>query len=150
MTAPGSSAAHTELKEAIRLSLGKRPADVVLWPNEVGVAALGRRKVRYGLCNGSADLIGILRGGRFLAIEVKTGHATQSREQKLFQQLILRMGGVYAVARTVEDAHAAVDAALSHITIPRNGGTHEEDRQTYTVEEVAVEVGGRGHGRGKR
>jgi len=115
----GSSAAHTELKEAIRLSLGKRPRDVVLWPNEVGVAALGRRKVRYGLCNGSADLIGILRGGRFIGIEVKTGHATQSREQKLFQALVLRMGGIYVVARSIEDAHAAVDIALDQETLRR-------------------------------
>ena len=71
-----------DVREALRFE-----RDVVLWRNNVGVAAHRDRPVKYGLCEGSSDLIGILEtravivdqsGGsapitlaRFIAIEVK-------------------------------------------------------------------------------
>lgn len=58
---------------------------------------------KYGL-TGSADIIGILNDGRFLAIEIKSGNATQSKEQKNFEAMIKKFGGVYFVVRSAEDA----------------------------------------------
>lgn len=61
--------------------------------------------VRFGLV-GSADIIGILKGGTFLAIEVKTGKARQSKQQLAFQKMITDFGGHYLVARSVDDVLA--------------------------------------------
>lgn len=64
-----------------------------------------RQYVRYGLCKGSADLIGILKpSGRFFALELKTEVGRISDDQRLFLKLINNMGGYAAVARTVDEA----------------------------------------------
>jgi hypothetical protein len=57
----------------------------------------GERVIRFGL-KGSSDIIGIYKG-RFLGIEVKTGNARQSKDQKRFQAMIDKMGGIYVVIR---------------------------------------------------
>lgn len=59
--------------------------------------------VRYGVI-GSADISGILKGGKRLEIEVKTGKAVQSPRQIAFMNMIRAMGGCYCVTRSVEDA----------------------------------------------
>lgn len=61
--------------------------------------------ISYGL-KGSADIIGLLNTGRFLAVEVKTGMARQTKEQKAFQQMIDKLGGLYIVARSTLDVAA--------------------------------------------
>lgn len=81
---------------------------VVVWNHPTGYAKLER--VTYGLV-GSSDLIGLLPGGRFLAIEVKTATGTQSKEQRNFQQMIERLGGLYILARSGAEARAAIEAA---------------------------------------
>lgn len=58
---------------------------------------------KYGL-KGSSDIIGITNDGKFLAIEAKTGAATQSKEQKNFAAMIKNFGGRYFVCRTPEEA----------------------------------------------
>jgi hypothetical protein len=102
---------HKNLKNAIRLALGKR-GDVVIWNNESGVAEYQDRPVRYGVGKGGADLLGIcnVQGvGRFIALEVKTGKATASAEQKMFLALVRKYGGYATVVRSVEDAIRAVE-----------------------------------------
>jgi hypothetical protein len=94
---------EAELQYQIRLKLGREP-DLMLWRNECGLAHHGRRTVRYGLCPGSADLVGIGPGGRFCAIELKTPSGTLSTKQKQFLALVERRGGLVAVARSVSDA----------------------------------------------
>lgn len=97
---------------------GSRP-DLRLWRNEVGVFFAGRivaeladgcivlsgkARVSGGLCKGSADLIGIHGdGGRFIALEVKTGKVRLASEQKRYLDLITSMGGIAAVVRSVDD-----------------------------------------------
>ena len=58
--------------------------------------------VRYGF-KGSADILGILPDGRFLAIEVKKPKTNPTKEQKLFLKNIEVNGGVSFVARSLED-----------------------------------------------
>lgn len=99
------------LQHAIRLAVGALPG-VALWRNETGQAQHGRAVVRYGLCRGSADLIGLVSpSGRFLALEVKSPRGRVSAEQKLFLDLVTRMGGVGRVVRSVDEALAAVEEA---------------------------------------
>lgn len=53
--------------------------------------------------NGQADLSGILEDGRRLEIEVKAPKGRQSEDQKVFQKVIERFGGVYILAKSSED-----------------------------------------------
>lgn len=43
--------------------------------------------------------------GRLLAIEIKTGQARQSAEQKSFQIMVEKKGGLYIVARSLQDVN---------------------------------------------
>lgn len=68
----------------------------------------GRHVVRAGLI-GSADISGILHDGRRLEVEVKSARGTQSKQQKAFEAMVKRMGGVYVVARSVDEVRAALE-----------------------------------------
>lgn len=96
----------------IRIALGEDPR-VVIWRNSTGVAESEGRKMRFGLVRGGSDLIGIVAPrGRFFALEVKAPRGRVSLEQAQFILLVRRMGGFAAVVRSVQDAQAAVDAAV--------------------------------------
>ena len=84
-----------------------------LWRNNTGVAerADGGR-IRFGV-PGQADLSGILVDGRRLEIEVKQPGRYQTQQQRAFEAMIRQYGGVYILARSVDDAVAGVHAALA-------------------------------------
>ena len=96
---------ESKIQREIRLALGKRD-DVVVWRNNVGTLKTEHgQHVKFGLCVGSADLIGIYKPtGQFLAIECKKPGEKQSQEQKMFEALVAISGGLYCVARSVSDA----------------------------------------------
>ncbi|MDH4179704.1 MAG: VRR-NUC domain-containing protein [Armatimonadota bacterium] len=71
---------------------------VFAWRNNTG----RRGRVSYGL-KGSADIIGILPGGRFLAIEVKVPGKKPSEEQMVFLQRVAEKGGLAIIAYSVDD-----------------------------------------------
>jgi hypothetical protein len=109
---PGSEA---DLQHAIRLDLGTEPG-LTLFRNETGVAKHQLRHrtghVRYGLCKGSADLIGILAPpGRFIALEIKTRTGKPTSEQTQFLELIRKRGGFACVVRSVQEAREAIARA---------------------------------------
>lgn len=96
---------ESQIQIDVRLALGAEP-ELVLWRNNVGVAEARGSKIRFGVGGpGGADLIGIFRG-RFVAIEIKTPIGRQSEDQKVFQQLVERKGGIYVVLRSAEEARA--------------------------------------------
>jgi hypothetical protein len=110
---PGSSSAHNKLKHEILGELGAR-SDVRVFDNEVGRAFDPQTGayIQFGLCRGSSDIIGIVSpSGRFLALEVKTGNAGASREQRNFLAMVNRMNGVGRIVRSVAEAQAAADEA---------------------------------------
>lgn len=75
----------------------------------------GAYPVKFGL-KGQADISGVvLPSGRRLEIETKTVTGRQSDEQRSFQEMIERFGGLYVLARSLED----VDAALAKIGVTR-------------------------------
>lgn len=85
-----------------------------LWRNNSGLlyapgAGGTIRRVRAS-AEGAPDIIGVLRGGRFIGIECKALRGRQSPEQKAFQQMIERMGGLYILARSVQDVLAQLPA----------------------------------------
>lgn len=96
---------ESQLQDLIRLVLGSDPAGV-WWRNNIGVAEIRGYKVRFGVGGaGGSDLVGLFRGV-FVAVEVKTPVGRLSPDQKLYQRLVEAKGGVFAVVRSEEDAHA--------------------------------------------
>lgn len=93
---------ESQLMDRIRLVLGSDPAGC-WWRNNTGVADQRGHVVRYGLGNGSADLIGLFRG-RFVAVEIKTPTGRQSEDQRRWQSLVESKQGVYVIVRSEDEA----------------------------------------------
>ena len=76
----------------------------MFWQNDTGAAKSmdGKRVIRFG-CPGSPDILGCL-DGRWIGIEVKTATGKQRDTQRNFQRAIEACGGLYAVARSAEQA----------------------------------------------
>ena len=116
MSAPRDrTSAHSALVAEIRLALGGvEYGDLALWlsPNGDAVRWSARTAsvthAHLGLPVGSADLIGICRG-RFVSLEVKTGKAVPSAEQKRWGVMVQGYGGFHAVVHSVAEALAAID-----------------------------------------
>lgn len=75
---------------------------VFCWRNNTGSYKTDAgHYVAYGL-KGSADIIGMTSTGRFLAIEVKSSTGTLNPDQRLFRDAVMKNGGLYIVARSVD------------------------------------------------
>lgn len=75
-----------------------------LWRNNTGgTYDKTGRFIRYGLCVGSSDLIGLLPDGKFLAIEVKLPGKKPTENQQKFLNWINEKGGISFVATSKED-----------------------------------------------
>jgi len=85
--------------------------DMRLWRANAGVGRFGKRVVRFGV-PGQADLTGILPGGVRLEIEVKSPNGRQTTDQRNYQRMIERFGGVYVLARSVSDVWIAIERYL--------------------------------------
>ena len=75
-----------------------------IFRNNVGLFnTLDGRKIRTGLCEGSSDLIGWTKDGRFLAIEVKKPKGFRRLSQKNFIEQVNKSGGIGFFAYSAED-----------------------------------------------
>ena len=63
--------------------------------------------VRFTDILGLPDIIGILPDGRFLGVECKSKTGKQTDWQKIFEKDTTERGGVYVLARSVEDLQEA-------------------------------------------
>jgi hypothetical protein len=109
-----SSLCEHEIQQRIRLACGR--GAVRLWRNNTGALVDQQgRFVRFGLCKGSSDLIGLRslevtpemagqRLAQFVSLEVKAPQGVLSPEQRAFLRLVQELGGVAAVCRSVEEA----------------------------------------------
>ena len=114
-----SSPSEHEIQQRIRLACGRGP--VRLWRNNTGALVDKQgRFVRFGLCKGSSDLIGLRsvvvtpemvgqRIAQFVALEIKTAGGVVSSEQRAFLQLVQQLGGLGAVCRSIEQAQAVLE-----------------------------------------
>jgi len=76
---------------------------ITAWRINTGAAQTeSGRFIRFGV-PGMSDIIGILPGGRFLAIEVKSAKGAATEAQLIFLAEIAKAGGLAFVARSVED-----------------------------------------------
>ena len=107
---------ETIIQQHIRLALGREPG-LRLFRNNTGSLPDPRTKrpVQFGLCKGSADLIGWKQvtitpdmvGAQlavFTSIEVKTPTGRVRPEQQQWLDAVQAAGGVAGVARSVDDA----------------------------------------------
>ncbi len=71
--------------------------------------------MKVGL-KGMSDLFGIIKDengvGRFIAIEIKTGKAVQTKEQKNYMKMVRNMGGIYIVGRDVDQVISDIKKEL--------------------------------------
>jgi hypothetical protein len=71
---------------------------------QVGAYETDDRFIRYGFV-GLSDIIGQLRGGRILCVEVKREKGGKvSPAQQAFVDKVRRFGGVAGIVRSVDDA----------------------------------------------
>jgi hypothetical protein len=80
------------------------------WRQNTGVAKAGDRSIRFGV-PGQADITGVANGRR-VEIEVKSPTGRQRPDQKAFQSRITDAGGIYIVARSLDDALIPVRGLL--------------------------------------
>jgi len=116
--------AESETNIQRRVQLALSDAGCTVWRNETANAWVGRyvgrtreghviladaRQLAFGLCSGSADLIGVVPPhGRFLSAEVKTPRGRLTTEQRTFRDAVLAAGGIAGVVRSHEDAIALI------------------------------------------
>lgn len=110
-------AAHTALIKSILAELGSLPG-VVIGINESGRAEYfsdhgKQRYVPFGWPlpgGGSPDILAVVAPlGRMVAIEVKTGNAVTSAEQRQCHAALRLAGVVVVVARNIDDARKAIE-----------------------------------------
>jgi hypothetical protein len=111
-----SSPSEHEIQQRIRLACGR--GLVRLRRNNTGALVDPQgRLVRFGLCKGSSDLIGLrsleitpeLIGqqlAQFVALVVKTAQGVLSPEQRAFLRLLQELGGVAATIRREREIDA--------------------------------------------
>lgn len=96
---------ESDIQRLIMLALSE--AGCLIWRNNTGVLknAAGI-PIKFGLCVGSSDLIGIAPGGRFLAVEIKTPTGKPTPEQTRFIEAVRARGGIAGIARSPAEALA--------------------------------------------
>lgn len=107
---------ESHLIHAILTAWGAHPG-VRLWRQNTGKAYPpgSDRLVTFGV-PGQGDISGIVApSGRRLEIECKSARGRQREDQEAFQRVIERFGGIYILARSVED----VDRALAGLGVMR-------------------------------
>jgi hypothetical protein len=100
---------EAEILRAIIQLLHRHPRVAQAWRQNSGTFQERNRdgSVRYIRANtqkGMSDIMGVLRDGRTLAIEVKSRTGRMRPGQEEFLQTIRSAGGVAGVCRSVEDA----------------------------------------------
>jgi hypothetical protein len=108
---------ETKLMRLIMIALSN--AHCITWRNETSGAYVGKvihkdarivtlqnaQLMTFGLCVGSADIIGIHKPtGRFLAVEVKTAKGKPTKEQLNFIEQVRAANGIAGIVRSTQDA----------------------------------------------
>lgn len=107
---------ESHLIHAILAAWGAHPR-ARLWRQNTGKGYPpgSNRLVTFGV-PGTPDICGIIAPqGRWLGIECKSAKGRQREDQETFQRVIERFGGLYVLARSVDD----VDRALAELGVHR-------------------------------
>lgn len=98
------------IQQEIRLALGQRD-DIMLFRINVGKFRPldGGARVIQSAPEGTPDLLGVMSPGRAFAIEVKTDKGKQRTAQVAWQNAWEKRGGLYVLARSLEDVYRGLD-----------------------------------------
>ena len=113
---PSGEPTESQILKAIMSLLKRHPRVAQVWRQNSGTFQERNRdgSVRYIRANtqkGMSDVMGILKDGRTLAIEVKSRTGRMRPGQEEFLQTIRQAGGVAGVCRSVDDAQKLLEAA---------------------------------------
>jgi len=106
---PSGEPTEAEILRAIIQLLQRHPRVAQCWRINSGTFQERNRDgstryIRANTARGMSDIMGILKDGRTLAIEVKSRTGRMRPGQEEFLQTIRQAGGVAGVCRSVEDA----------------------------------------------
>jgi hypothetical protein len=106
---PSAEPSEADILRAIMQLLKRHPRVAQCWRQNSGTFAERNRdgSTRYIRANtqkGMSDIMGVLKDGRTLAIEVKSRVGKMRPGQDEFLQTIRQAGGVAGVCRSVDDA----------------------------------------------
>jgi len=102
------------IQQNIRLALGMRD-DIFMFRINVGVFRPlhgDQRRAIRSAPDGTPDLIGVMQPGRAFAIEVKAAKGQQREAQKNWQKAWEKRGGIYILARSVDDVYKGLDISV--------------------------------------
>lgn len=101
-TWPGSRVWRNNTGKAVGWDTAQRAAWHIMGGQQAAAVALLKRPISFGLV-GSSDILGIMPpNGRLIAIEVKWGRDRIKVEQQAFADMVIGNGGIYVLARTLE------------------------------------------------
>lgn len=105
---------ETSIVNACLIALSS--AGHTVWRQNTGVLkdAAGR-PVRFGLCVGSSDIIGICADGIFLAVECKTATGRPTPAQLAFIRAVRERGGRAGIARSPAEAVALATLPIAEL-----------------------------------
>jgi hypothetical protein len=106
---PSKEPSEAQIQRAIMAMLWHHPKVASHWRQNSGTFAERNRDgstryIRANTARGMSDIMGVLKDGRTLAIEVKSRTGRMRPGQEEFLQTIRQAGGVAGVCRSVEDA----------------------------------------------
>lgn len=100
--APSSEPSESQILKSIMQLLKRHPKVAMCWRQNSGTFREGDRFIRANTARGMSDIMGTLKNGRTLAIEVKSRTGTIQPHQVEFLAGITKAGGLAFVARDVE------------------------------------------------
>lgn len=98
---------ESDVLRAVLATLEMHPRVAFVARMNSGVFQVEGRFIKAGF-KGCSDIIGMLKGGRFLAVECKSSTGKESEDQRAFGAKVTADGGLYIVARTVDDVMGAL------------------------------------------
>lgn len=95
---------HPESAALVEVLKALKAHPAVVWCERMnsGAARVGNRFIRFGF-KGCPDVLGQLRDGRLLGVEVKSPTGKLRPEQSVFLERVRGAGGVAFVARDLRD-----------------------------------------------
>jgi hypothetical protein len=107
--------AEGDVQRSIMIAICTTWPGAVVYRRNIGVGvAPNGRVIRFGL-PGQADVAAII-DGRAIEIEVKSLRGQQTKEQRNWQAAVERAGGLYILARSVEDTIQKIGSWLCRTT----------------------------------
>lgn len=108
---PSGALTESQIQKAILDLLRKHPKVAVVNRYNSGSAQFGSHTVRFNSARGQSDLMGVLKGGRTFAFEVKTAKGVVWEHQARFLDKIRAAGGIGEVVRSVDDVMRILETA---------------------------------------